>query len=87
MIGDLDISGIFLPNLLVQMGITYVLFGLVHGLLQRLDFIRPVRPRVTRTGFGAGKGSPALGQARKYSPTSATTCCNNAFGAPVTRGV
>ena len=29
MIGDLDISGIFLPTLLVLMGITYVLFLLV----------------------------------------------------------
>jgi len=38
MIGDLDISGIFLPTLLVLMGITYVLFLLVHGVLQRLHF-------------------------------------------------
>ena len=42
MIGDLDISGIFLPTLLVLMGITYVLFLLVHGVLQRLDFYRLV---------------------------------------------
>lgn len=38
MIGDLDISGIFLPTLLVLMGITYVLFLLVHGVLTRLHF-------------------------------------------------
>jgi hypothetical protein len=42
MIGDLDISGIFLPTLLVLMGITYVLFVLVHGVLTRLHFYRLV---------------------------------------------
>ena len=42
MIGDLDISGIFLPTLLVLMGITYVLFLLVHGVLTRLHFYRLV---------------------------------------------
>ena len=42
MIGDLDISGIFLPTLLVLMGITYVLFLSVHGVLQRLHFYRLV---------------------------------------------
>jgi len=42
MIGDLDISGIFLPTLLVLMGITYVLFLLVHSVLQRLHFYRLV---------------------------------------------
>lgn len=42
MIGDLDISGIFLPTLLVLMGITYVLFLLVHGVLQRVHFYRLV---------------------------------------------
>ena len=42
MIGDLDISGIFLPTLLVLMGITYVLFVLVHGVLTRLHFCRLV---------------------------------------------
>ena len=36
MIGDLDISGVFLPTLLVLMGITYVLFLVVHGLLTRI---------------------------------------------------
>ncbi|MDE2037415.1 MAG: DUF1656 domain-containing protein, partial [Pseudomonas sp.] len=29
MIGDLDISGVFLPTLLVLMGITYVLYLVV----------------------------------------------------------
>ena len=42
MIGDMDLSGVFLPTLLVLMGITYVLFLLVHGLLMRLHFYRLV---------------------------------------------
>ena len=42
MIGDVDLSGVFLPTLLVLMGITYVLFLLVHGLLMRLHFYRLV---------------------------------------------
>ncbi|MGX0893521.1 hypothetical protein AB7M22_005529 [Pseudomonas sp. ADAK2 TE3594] len=42
MIGDLDISGVFLPTLLVLMGITYVLYLLVHGLLTHLHFYRLV---------------------------------------------
>lgn len=42
MIGDLDISGVFLPTLLVLMGITYVLFLVVHGLLTRVRFYRLV---------------------------------------------
>lgn len=42
MIGDLDLSGVFLPTLLVLMGITYVLFLLVHGVLTRLRFYRLV---------------------------------------------
>ncbi|KAB0482800.1 Protein of unknown function [Pseudomonas reinekei] len=42
MIGDLDISGVFLPTLLVLMGITYVLYLLVHGVLTRLQFYRLV---------------------------------------------
>ncbi|CRL49500.1 MULTISPECIES: DUF1656 domain-containing protein [Pseudomonas] len=42
MIGDVDISGVFLPTLLVLMGITYVLYLLVHGLLMRLHFYRLV---------------------------------------------
>ncbi|CAI8739304.1 protein AaeX [Pseudomonas sp. IT-196MI5] len=42
MIGDLDVSGVFLPTLLVLMGITYVLYLLVHGVLMRLHFYRLV---------------------------------------------
>ncbi|WP_460151659.1 DUF1656 domain-containing protein [Pseudomonas sp. S2_B07] len=42
MIGDVDISGVFLPTLLVLMGITYVLYLLVHGLLMSLHFYRLV---------------------------------------------
>jgi len=42
MIGDLDISGVFLPTLLVLMGITYGLYLLVHGVLTRLHFYRLV---------------------------------------------
>ena len=42
MIGDLDVSGAFLPTLLVLMGITYLLYLLVHGLLTRLHFYRLV---------------------------------------------
>ncbi len=40
MIGDLDVSGVFLPTLLVLMGIAYLLFLLVHGFLTRLHFYR-----------------------------------------------
>jgi len=42
MIGDVDISGVFLPTLLVLMGITYLLFLVVHGLLTRAHFYRLV---------------------------------------------
>ncbi|MBT2375591.1 MULTISPECIES: DUF1656 domain-containing protein [Pseudomonas] len=42
MIGDLDVSGVFLPTLLVLMGITYVLYLVVHGLLTRFHFYRLV---------------------------------------------
>ncbi|MBN0980435.1 MULTISPECIES: DUF1656 domain-containing protein [Pseudomonas] len=42
MIGDLDISGVFLPTLLVLMGITYGIFLVVHGLLNRVHFYRLV---------------------------------------------
>jgi len=41
-IGDLDISGVFLPTLLVLMGITYVLYLGVHAVLTRLHFYRLV---------------------------------------------
>ena len=42
MIGDLDISGVFLPTLLVLMGITYGFDLVVHGLLTRAHFYRLV---------------------------------------------
>ncbi|MET3715945.1 DUF1656 domain-containing protein [Pseudomonas sp. PvP001] len=42
MIGELDISGIFLPTVLVMMVFTYGLFLLVHGVLNRLHFYRLV---------------------------------------------
>ena len=42
MIGDVDISGVFLPSLLVLMGITYLIFLLVHALLTRAHFYRLV---------------------------------------------
>ncbi len=42
MIGEIDVSGIFLPTLLVMMAITYVLFLMVHGVLNRLHFYRLV---------------------------------------------
>ncbi|KPW63770.1 Uncharacterized protein ALO82_01151 [Pseudomonas syringae pv. broussonetiae] len=35
MIGDLDISGIFIPTFLAMMGIAYLLFLAVHALLSR----------------------------------------------------
>jgi hypothetical protein len=41
-IGDLDISGIFLPTFLVLMGIAYVIFLVVHALLSRAHFYRLV---------------------------------------------
>jgi hypothetical protein len=41
-IGDLDISGIFLPTLLVLMGIAYVIFLMVHAVLSRVHFYRLV---------------------------------------------
>jgi len=42
MIGDLDISGVFVPTLLVLMGITYVLYLGVHALLNHAHFYRLV---------------------------------------------
>ncbi|MCY1392318.1 Protein AaeX [compost metagenome] len=42
MIGEMDISGIFLPTLLVMMAATYLLFLVVHGLLTRVHFYRLV---------------------------------------------
>jgi hypothetical protein len=41
-IGDLDISGIFLPTFLVLMGIAYVIFLVVHAVLSRVHFYRLV---------------------------------------------
>lgn len=42
MIGDLDVSGVFVPTLLVLMGITYLLYLGVHALLTRARFYRLV---------------------------------------------
>ena len=42
MIGELDISGVFLPTLLVMMFATYLLFLGVHALLVRVHFYRLV---------------------------------------------
>ncbi|MBA1190932.1 DUF1656 domain-containing protein [Pseudomonas entomophila] len=42
MIGDVDISGVFLPTLLVMMIATYLLFLGVHAVLVRLGFYRLV---------------------------------------------
>ncbi|RJX80708.1 DUF1656 domain-containing protein [Pseudomonas sp. LS-2] len=42
MIGELDISGIFLPTFLVLMGIAYVIFLVVHAVLSRAHFYRLV---------------------------------------------
>ncbi|ARD11796.1 MULTISPECIES: DUF1656 domain-containing protein [Pseudomonas] len=42
MIGDLDISGIFIPTFLAMMGIAYLLFLAVHALLSCAHFYRLV---------------------------------------------
>ncbi|MCU1724462.1 MULTISPECIES: DUF1656 domain-containing protein [Pseudomonas] len=42
MIGELDISGVFLPTLLVMMLLTYVLFLALHAVLNRVHFYRLV---------------------------------------------
>lgn len=42
MIGELDVGGVFLPTLLVIMVITYGVFLLVHGVLNRVHFYRLV---------------------------------------------
>jgi hypothetical protein len=42
MIGELDVGGVFLPMLLVIMAITYAVFLLVHGVLNRAHFYRLV---------------------------------------------
>jgi hypothetical protein len=41
-IGDLDVSGIFLPTFLVLMSIAYVIFLVVHAVLSRVHFYRLV---------------------------------------------
>nr|WP_276583704.1 DUF1656 domain-containing protein [Pseudomonas sp. RIT-PI-AD] len=38
----MDISGVFLPTLLVMMGLTYLLYLVVHALLTRIHFYRLV---------------------------------------------
>lgn len=42
LIGDLDISGIFIPTFLAMMGIAYLLFLVVHAVLSRAHFYRLV---------------------------------------------
>lgn len=42
MIGDLDISGVYLPTLLVMMLGTYLLFLGLHAVLTRMHFYRLV---------------------------------------------
>ncbi|WP_312934458.1 DUF1656 domain-containing protein [Pseudomonas sp.] len=42
MIGEVDVSGVFLPTLLVMMVFTYVLFLGLHALLVRVHFYRLV---------------------------------------------
>ncbi|HJH20933.1 MULTISPECIES: DUF1656 domain-containing protein [Pseudomonas] len=64
MIGDLDISGVFLPTLLVLMGITYVLFLVVHGLLTRMHFYRLVWHRAL---FNVGLYALLLGAVDSFS--------------------
>jgi hypothetical protein len=58
MIGDLDISGVFVPTLLVLMGITYVLYLGVHALLTRAHFYRLVWHRAL---FNVGLYAVLLG--------------------------
>ena len=42
MIGELDISGVFLPTLLVMMLASYGLFLVLHAVLNRVHFYRLV---------------------------------------------
>ncbi|WP_166358422.1 DUF1656 domain-containing protein [Pseudomonas akapageensis] len=58
MIGELDISGVFLPTVLVMMAITYLLYLLVHGLLTRVHFYRLVWHRAL---FNVGLYAVLLG--------------------------
>jgi len=64
MIGDVDISGVFLPTLLVLMGITYGLYLVVHGLLTRIHFYRLVWHRAL---FNVGLYALLLGVLDSFS--------------------
>nr|WP_281354529.1 DUF1656 domain-containing protein [Pseudomonas akapageensis] len=54
----MDISGVFLPTVLVMMAITYLLYLLVHGLLTRVHFYRLVWHRAL---FNVGLYAVLLG--------------------------
>jgi apolipoprotein N-acyltransferase len=58
MIGDLDISGVIVPTLMVLMGITYLLYLAVHALLTRAHFYRLVWHRAL---FNVGLYAVLLG--------------------------
>ncbi|MDY7565648.1 DUF1656 domain-containing protein [Pseudomonas sp. RTC3] len=58
MIGDLDISGVIVPTLMVLMGITYLLYLVVHALLTRAHFYRLVWHRAL---FNVGLYAVLLG--------------------------
>ena len=58
MIGDLDISGVIVPTLMVLMGITYLLYIAVHALLTRAHFYRLVWHRAL---FNVGLYAVLLG--------------------------
>ena len=49
MIGELDISGVFLPTLLVMMLASYLLFLGIHAVLNRVHFYRLVWHRALLT--------------------------------------
>jgi hypothetical protein len=58
MIGDLDISGVIVPTLMVLMGITYLLYLVEHALLTRAHFYRLVWHRAL---FNVGLYAVLLG--------------------------
>ena len=58
MIGDLDISGVIVPTLMALMGITYLLYLVVHALLTRTHFYRLVWHRAL---FNVGLYAVLLG--------------------------
>lgn len=58
MIGDLDISGVIVPTLMVLMGIAYLLYLVVHALLTRAHFYRLVWHRAL---FNVGLYAVLLG--------------------------